>query len=713
MKQWLKAHLGLWILALVAVLAAGGMLIARADAEAQYSRYEIIADYKDFQKMSQQSEHDMDWWLALLKEHGIQTVGLYECTLDSLHADLSIPVDVWDLEELRLVAGWQAILPTEIAERVLDSHCSYDFVVACHESEDMDWVVDHLIRRTEQLDYTEGERDGVRYLYVASSAEKNLKKLPLGFWPDTVTMLQDAGMIILPRTTTIEGLNGMRFMEAVLESFASVNPNPAYYYNAGDQLLGFDEPEQAYDKLLQWLNAHDTILLASEQMDQSGNDSWDGFEALCQDTGYRFVRTFYEWTFIQNRFAYYSYSGPEEITNSLFRAVVERNCRVVYLRAMLETDDDENYITDPVEYQKLLGDLNERLMDHGLQPGTAVPMPEVSQPFVLRLLVGIGAIAAAVLLLCTVLPLPTLWQWLLTAAGALAVLGAMVVMPEGAKLLLSIGAGVVYPTLTMLCLLRCLRDRAHEPETGCIWLECIGGMLLCVFGALCGAITTTAALSESAYMLEFRLYRAVKLMQIIPIGLYLLGYFILMLPEQLGLEAELRQQIGDGRGAWRRLSAWLSRSLEQPVKLRWAVWAVLTVALVGVAGVAGLYYIARTGNSTSVGISSLELMFRNVLEERLVARPRTKEFLIGVPCLMLFIYLQRRNWRLLPIFVGLGMAIGMTSFVNTFLHLRSPLYLSFARTGYAVLFGGMIGAAAIAVLEIVRVVRRKGRSRRV
>ena len=138
----------------------------------------------------------------------------------------------------------------------------------------------------------------------------------------------------------------------------------------------------------------------------------------------------------------------------------------------------------------------------------------------------------------------------------------------------------------------------------------------------------------------------------------------------------------------------------------------LVVGLLGVAGVAGLYYISRTGNSVN-SVSSLELMLRNTLEQKLMARPRTKEFLIGVPCLMWFIWLSCRRWKLLPFFVGLGMAIGLTSFVNTFLHLRSPLILSFARTGYAVLFGLVIGAAGIALLEIVRVVRRREKSKRV
>lgn len=712
MKQWIRAHWGLWILALGAAAIAAVMLLPRAEAERADRTYEIVADYSSYAKMAPQSGHDMAWWMDWLHQSGVQTVALYECSLRSLSNNAFVPVDVWEVGDLRKSAGWNQRLPEMIVRRVLDSQSSYDMVVACYEADDMDWILDNLQRRLDRLDYTEAEQDGTRYLFVAAGDNEDLQRLSLGFWPEMVQDIQGAGMTVLPRTTPIASMNGMRFLNAVLESFESVNPNPAYFYNAGKVLPGYDEPEQAHDRLLSWLGERGTALVVAEKNDQRGNDSWPGFDQLCQELDGRVIRAFYEWNYIQYRWAYYGYEGPEEIINSLYRAVVERNCRLVYLQAILDTDSTEDYITDPEAHAFQLTELNRRLEGQGMHQGTVSPMQSVQQRFVLRWLLGVGAVAAAVLLLCAVWPLRPRWQWLLTGAGALCVLGAMVVLPEGSKLILSIGAGIVYPSLSMLCLLRWLRG-ARPATAGRIWTSSILGMLLCVLGALCAAVATAAALSETAYMLEFRVYRAVKLMQILPIGVYALGYLLFLLPGQLGLQQELDRQVGSGRGAWGRFCRWFGRKLEHPVKLRWVVWGGLAALLAGVAGLVGLYYIARTGNSQEVRISALELMLRNDLEELLIARPRTKEFLIGVPCLMLFIYMQRRQWRLMPFFVGLGMAIGMTSFVNTFLHIRSPLYLGFARTGYAVLFGLLIGAAVIAVLEIVRAVRRKVESRRV
>ena len=53
------------------------------------------------------------------------------------------------------------------------------------------------------------------------------------------------------------------------------------------------------------------------------------------------------------------------------------------------------------------------------------------------------------------------------------------------------------------------------------------------------------------------------------------------------------------------------------------------------------------------------------------------------------------------------MSIGLVSVVNTFLHIRTPFLLSLLRTGWGVLFGLLIGLAAVVIAELVyRLVRR-------
>ena len=139
--------------------------------------------------------------------------------------------------------------------------------------------------------------------------------------------------------------------------------------------------------------------------------------------------------------------------------------------------------------------------------------------------------------------------------------------------------------------------------------------------------------------------------------------------------------------------------MDQPMKLGWMV-AIILVAVLGLFVLAaGVYYIRRTGNTMSV--SARELALRNLLENLLIARPRTKELLIGWPCAMLFVWSLRRHMNFLPLIFGGGMSIGLVSVVNTFLHIRTPFLLSLLRTGWGLLFGLLIGIAVTVVAELL------------
>ena len=148
-------------------------------------------------------------------------------------------------------------------------------------------------------------------------------------------------------------------------------------------------------------------------------------------------------------------------------------------------------------------------------------------------------------------------------------------------------------------------------------------------------------------------------------------------------------------------------------------WIQAGLALLILAGL-GLMF-ARTGNDNPAAVSDLELKLRYLLDTLLLVRPRTKEFLIGHPALVVALGVlictrlrqpstkdngpepkdgPRRLVGWLPLLMMLG-AIGQTSIVNTMAHLHTPLTLNFARLGVGLLAGGILGGilwAAIARL---------------
>jgi hypothetical protein len=128
--------------------------------------------------------------------------------------------------------------------------------------------------------------------------------------------------------------------------------------------------------------------------------------------------------------------------------------------------------------------------------------------------------------------------------------------------------------------------------------------------------------------------------------------------------------------------------------------------------------IARTGNDNGVGASDGEVAFRGILDRVMFVRPRTKEFLIGHPLLIIglgLLYFIRgtkakeadgdqeetpsatpalAGWAALAMMVG---SMGQTDIVNTLCHLHIPVLLSVIRIGIGALLGCIIGIGLWAI----------------
>jgi hypothetical protein len=119
------------------------------------------------------------------------------------------------------------------------------------------------------------------------------------------------------------------------------------------------------------------------------------------------------------------------------------------------------------------------------------------------------------------------------------------------------------------------------------------------------------------------------------------------------------------------------------------------LAMLGAGAVVAYIYISRSGHETEVQPSDLEMIMRNTLEQIFLARPRTKEFLMAFPALMVAVAFAARKRRAIIFPLLLVASLGFSSIVNTFSHLRTPLYLSTVRELYALGIGLIIGILAV------------------
>lgn len=101
----------------------------------------------------------------------------------------------------------------------------------------------------------------------------------------------------------------------------------------------------------------------------------------------------------------------------------------------------------------------------------------------------------------------------------------------------------------------------------------------------------------------------------------------------------------------------------------------------------------RSGNYHAV--YPFESKARLLLENLLIVRPRTKEFLFGQPLLFAGFYFKKRYLILL------GM-IGQVSLINTFLHAHTPVLTSLIRVFHGAWIGLFAGFILIAMIELVK-----------
>ena len=720
MKSFLKKDRLLVLLALLGLLASLVPIVNRVQTEESNKYYDYVLDYASLRSMARQSSQTEDEWLDLFRSLGVDKVALSEASALNLHDNAAIPVHAMTVKKAAESYGWENNYPAEVVSWLSESTDVSDAIIWTETAAAYEWMLDAFNVRFENFEaktYLEGEH-GFIFIQQQKNGMKGEKLLDLrlGIWPGTVELIERHGYQIVPRTVTQKDMNGTKFAEAYIDVLKHYNA--PYFMNNGDELVGY-ESDEGWDLLVQYLNESGASVAMMEQNDQSQNQTWPGIEDLLNETGYRGIRVFNEWAYIQNRYQYCGYEGPEEITNTFFRAIAERNCKVIFLKMILEPDTDVSwdadekewvYITDPAEYEKMLADLDTRLAPLGYTRGTVPAMQMEDPSMLLKVVQGIGTAALLVMLFDLFFFIGKRWRTILLVLGALGFAGLAVLKPAMFRLILSMSGGIVMPSLAAVGLCRVLMEkRRTEPQAkfGRVLGYTMGISVLTILAAFCGSLLATSALSQLSYMIEMDLYRGVKIMQLIPIGLFILAYLLVYAYEETGARDAVLAHVGPRgeKGRVKRFNAYFAQVMKMPMQLGWFV-AIVVIAVAAVfLLLVFVYYIYRTGNSTTT--PETELAFRNFLENTLIARPRTKEMLIGWPMLMLFIWSLRRGMKFLPMVFGMGMSIGLVSVVNTFLHIRTPFLLSLLRTGWGILFGLLIGLAAVVIAEgIYRLVRR-------
>jgi hypothetical protein len=377
---------------------------------------------------------------------------------------------------------------------------------------------------------------------------------------------------------------------------------------------------------------------------------------------------------------------PEnEAVERYVRAPVERNIRVDYVR-LPGVVTDQTY-ADNLHYVSALSSsiVSEKF---GLK-GQPIPLPEVwSSGMLAKLdhgLIGLGVGAAAVMLLAGVLPIKRGMQAILAVAAGLICAGLAASGASIAIQLVALAAAVVFPTLAFVLFpqpIGAFEEHLHAgvPKRSEAILASLYEFLAISAVTLAGALFVGGVLSELPFMVKVKSFAGIKVATVLP--LLLVGWIYLT-----GMTGEYPSWREEREAMEGRLRSFF----DEPIR----VWHSVAI-LVGLAALVLL--VMRSGNDPGIGVSETEVKFRALLDRAVGVRPRTKEFLLGHPALLLALAMavspRWRKWALPILLVG---AIGQTGMLNSFCHLHSPLKLTVLRTLYGLIFGGIIGLVLVAV----------------
>ncbi len=362
------------------------------------------------------------------------------------------------------------------------------------------------------------------------------------------------------------------------------------------------------------------------------------------------------------------------------RAVEERNIRAVYVRLL--TRPQAEVAEANLRYVKAVAEAI-RADGFRLGPPSSFSAPLGWPPVWPRVLAALGVIAGAMLLLRRLLPLGGALSWVLFVA-LVAVGGALAVVKPGLVAQLGgLAAAVVFPVLAVVWALQGARGAGERKPTGPVMRQALWRLLVASAISLTGAMLIVGLYSRVGYLSGIGLFTGVKASLLLPLVLI----FVAVVVDVPGKTEPV------GRW-WQRARLRSEQFLRQPLTVLQAV-----VVLAALAALA--FVLTRSGNQPVVSPSGFEIKFRALLEHVLAVRPRTKEFLLGHPALMLAVALGlrgRRSWLpLVAVLAGLGQA----SLLNTYCHFHTPLSVSLLRTVNGVWVGALLGVVVIAVWRLL------------
>jgi len=660
-----------WLLFFIVVglLAALVVDVQRYQVEKQNMTVDMAIDYEGLVELAEREGLPPEEVFRQAKDAGITSLAVYETTFKKLNVNGKATATPGSA----ILENYQSGALTDPAWRSLvqdGTVTGTKIYVTGHDAQTFKEVKEDLLRRLGDSRVRSLQVNGAEVLEVKANYE-SFVKMNLGMPTDEMKAVNAAGFYVVARPSNYEAASS-EDVAAVFQRLDGIRVSEMIF--SGSQVLGAPKALQA---TIDELKARHITLGLIEDTTQLQFYKQDGLMEVAKGLDYQAARL---------------YTVPKDEQPKLKLADIverwantdeERNIRVDLLRIFDKPSPNMTLLETNMKY---FSDTRDLLQQKGFSFGPAGTFQHFYPSKYLRALMMLGVAAAVALYISLICP--RLKPKYLYGLFLLFALGSVVpmIMGNGTKIrvLAALASANVFPALAVIWQLDRVREILAKPGTSIGRIIVTGAIALFVSGALSyvGAAYLSGSLADTEYLLEVNIFRGIKLTFVLPIILVAIAFL-------------QRFDVFDGRmDDTQGVVNQLKKILDMPVRIR-------TLLALFVVLVAGVIFVARSGHTSGMPVSGLELKFRAFLERAFYARPRSKELLIGHPAFMLAAMAWWRKWPTMVFFVLVLVAtIGQGSMVETFAHMRTPIFMSFMRGIGGIVLGAGIGALAMVAVHL-------------
>lgn len=677
MKRFVYNKILLFVCA-VGLLASLAIAGQRHAVEIKNNQVDMAIDFQSLFDLAQMTGTDFGETLRMFKEAGITSLAIYDTKFERLNTEGKV-FAVSGGELIQNYSGGSMtgeVWRQAVEAGVIDANKVYVIGrdLKTYEEVKADLFVRFGKERVRPISIGEME-----ILEVKDRFETFLKT-PIGLPTEEMEIAKNAGFTIIARPTNFEKCTP----EEVRHVFDKLKNYPvsAIVFD-GNEILG---APNHIDVTADEMRKQQMIFGVIENVSQLQFYRQTGLEELAKEIGYDRIARLY---------AIPRDEQPKLLIDTAVNRWAttdhERNIRINLFRVYEKHAPGMTLLETNLKY---IRDTADKLKANGYTFGKPGTFENYYPARFLRALVVIGVAAAVILYISLISRRINRNRRLqITLFALLAILFAVPVLIGGGgkvRLVAALLSANLFPALAIIRLLDQLRfirlkarwagrrKNSEEPGlsiAGIIWLSA-GALFVTSAISMAGAAYLSGALSDIKYFLEFEIFRGIKLTFVLPLVLVAVAFL-----QRFNVTDEERANIS-AMWQWKKI-------LHRTITVKSLMAALIVIA-------AFVVLLARSGHTAGMPVSGLEIKLRATLEHLFYARPRTKEILFGHPAFVLAVAAFLKKFPKMICFVlVLAATIGQSSMVETFAHMRTPIFMSFMRGIDGVIPGAIIGAILI------------------